>query len=248
MQMIAESRKFDGLDERYLKATRLVDFTSPAIAQLVRSRGWEALTKYYRIAKIYDFVQNEIEFGFSEADDLPASRVLEDGLGQCNTKATLLMALLRACGIPCRFHAFTIDKKLQRGALAGLSYRIAQRNIIHSWVEVWFGGRWVNLEGFVLDRAYLESVQQRFASVDGPFYGYGIATDNLQHPPIAWTGTDTYIQKDGINADFGAFDAPDDFYATRGTGTQGLRAFLFRHLLMKRMNGTVSKIRAAEWS
>jgi len=248
MQMIAESRKYDGLDERYLKETRLLDFTSLEIAQLVRSRGWEALTKYERIARIYEFVQNEIEFGFSEADDLPASRVLTDGFGQCNTKATLLMALLRACGIPCRYHAFTIDKKLQKGAMEGLSYLIAQDSIIHGWVEVWFGGRWVNLEGFVLDRAYLESVQQHFSSVDGPFCGYAIAIDNLQHPPINWTGTDTYIQKDAINADFGAFDAPDDFYAQRGTDMHGLRGFLFRHFLMNRMNHTVSKIRAAEWS
>ena len=30
------------------------------------------------------------------------------------------MALLRACDIPCRVHGFTIDKKLQKGAMTGL--------------------------------------------------------------------------------------------------------------------------------
>ena len=43
-------------------------------------------------------------------------KVLADGYGQCNTKGTLFMALLRACNIPCRVHGFTIDKKIaERG-------------------------------------------------------------------------------------------------------------------------------------
>mgnify|MGYP002241704325 CR=1 FL=1 len=45
-------------------------------------------------------------------DSIPASKVLKDGYGQCNTKGTLFMALLRACGVPCRIHGFTIDKKI----------------------------------------------------------------------------------------------------------------------------------------
>jgi hypothetical protein len=38
---------------------------------------------------------------------------------------TLLMALLRAMGVPCRFHGFTINKALQRGAITGVAYRLA---------------------------------------------------------------------------------------------------------------------------
>ncbi len=39
---------------------------------------------------------------------------MKDGYGQCNTKGTLFMALFRSVDIPCRFHGFTIDKKLQK--------------------------------------------------------------------------------------------------------------------------------------
>ena len=105
-----------------------------------------------RIGAIYDFVRNEVAFGYNLADDLPASQVLADGIGQCNTKGTLFMALLRAAGVPCRFHGFTIDKALQKGAITGVAYALAPRDIIHSWVEVWFDGRWVELEGFILDK------------------------------------------------------------------------------------------------
>jgi len=70
-------------------------------------------------------VRDEIAVGYNESDDLIASRVLADGIGQCNTTGTLLMALLRAVGIPCRFHGFTIDKALQKGAITGFAYWLA---------------------------------------------------------------------------------------------------------------------------
>lgn len=107
--------------------TALLDFTHPAIEGLVAARGWGALSEYERIGAVYDFVRDEIAFGYNESDDLPASRVLADGIGQCNTKGTLLMALLRAVGIPCRFHGFTIDKALQKGAITGVAYLLAPR-------------------------------------------------------------------------------------------------------------------------
>lgn len=88
---------------------------------------------------VYNFVRDNIAFGYNASDDLTASTVLSDGIGQCNTKGTLLMALLRAVGVPCQFHGFTIDTALQRGAITGVAYQLAPRNIIHSWIEVWSG-------------------------------------------------------------------------------------------------------------
>jgi transglutaminase-like putative cysteine protease len=233
--------------DRYLKETRLLDFSHRSLMELVKSRGWAALPEYDRIGRIYDFVQNEIAFGYNEADDIPASQVYSDGYGQCNTKGTLLMALLRKCGIPCRFHAFTIDKALQKGAISGPAYSLAPRSIIHSWVEVWFEEKWVNLEGFILDRPYLKSVQKKFSEVEGAFCGFAVAAPNLRNPPIEWKGTDTYIQKDGINHDYGVFDDPDAFYERHGANLSGIKRFLFRHVVRKWMNSNVSRIRRGEW-
>ena len=106
------------------------------------------------------------------------------------------MALLRAVGVACRFHRFTIDKALQKGAITGVAYRLAPRNIIHSWVEIWSAGQWIRLEGFILDRTYLRALQRRFVHHRGPFCGYGVATPNLKKPPVDWVGKDTFIQKD----------------------------------------------------
>lgn len=228
---------------RVLSSTALLNFTHPSIAALVQTRGWSQLPERERIAAAYLYVRDEVTFGYNTSDDLKASEVLADGYGQCNTKSTLLMALLRALGIPCRFHGFTIDKQLQRGAITGLAYWLAPRNIIHSWVEVWTGTRWARLEGFILDQTYLIALQQRFAEHRGAFCGYGAATPDLQCPQVDWDGGDTFIQKDGINQDFGVFDNPDEFYARHGVNVKGVKRWLFQHLIRHQMNGNVARIR-----
>ena len=91
-----------------LESTEMLDFQGEAITRLLESKGWMNLSEYDRIGAAYDFVRNDIRFGYNSSDDLMASQVLSDGYGQCNTKGTLLMALLRALSIPCRFHGFTI--------------------------------------------------------------------------------------------------------------------------------------------
>lgn len=231
---------------RLLQPTALLDFTHPAIEAVVEERGWRQLPTFERIGALYDFVRNEIAFGYNAGDELPASAVMADGIGQCNTKATLLMALMRAVGIACRFHGFTIDKPLQKGAITGLAYVLAPRRIIHSWVEVAFEGRWVNMEGFILDAPYLASLQRRFPGRQR-FCGYGAATPDLSAPGVEWRGQDTYIQKDGIADDFGVFDSPDEFYARHGSNLSGLKRWLYTRVIRHRMNAQVRRIRAEKW-
>ena len=230
---------------RLLDATPLLDWEHPSLQRLVVERRWRELDEYHRVGAIYDFVRNEIRFGYNTRDDLPASRVLTDGIGQCNTKGILLMALLRATGVPCRIHGFTIDKALQKGAITGLAYFLAPRNIVHSWIEVWFENRWIELEGFILDAEYLSAVRDRYPDQQGSFCGFGLATTDFQNPPVSWKGCNTYIQKEGINQDFGVFATPDEFYRDHGTNLSGIRKWLFEHVFRSRMNATVRCIRGA---
>jgi hypothetical protein len=232
--------------EKYLKETKLLDFSHPDIQELVQNSNWKDLPDYEKIGSVYHFVQNDVVFGYNESDEIPASAVLKDDYGQCNTKGTLFMALLRCVGIPCRFHGFTIDKKLQKGAITGLPYLLAPKHIIHSWVEVYYQGKWLNLEGFILDKKYLNNLQCNFPDITGSFCGYGVATSDFRNPQIDWNGTDTYIQKDGINNDFGVFDDPDSFYSEHGSNLKGIKAVLYKHVVRKLMNSNVSRIRLAK--
>lgn len=232
--------------DKYLRETKILDFNDPCLDDLIKNKKWKNLSNYEKIGSIYDFVQNDIAFGYNKSDDIPASLVLKDGYGQCNTKGALLMALLRGVDIPCRFHGFTIDKRLQKGAITGILYLLAPKNIIHSWVEVYFQDKWLNLEGFILDKKYLNSLQCKFPDVKDSFCGYGVATSNFKRPEIDWNGADTYIQKDGINNDFGVFDDPDSFYRQYGPNLSGIKAVLYKHVVRKIMNLNISKIRYEE--
>lgn len=229
------------MSQKYLAETPMLDFRSGAIQALIEERSWSQLEPETRAGAAYDFVRNKILFGYNSNDTLPASRVLADGYGQCNTKGTLLMALLRALDIPCRFHGFTIDKGLQRGVVPELVYPLAPQNIIHSWVEVLLDGKWINLEGFILDQSVLGALQERFPDRIS-LCAYGAGTDCLQAPRVTWTGESTYIQKTGINHDFGVFDSPDEFYANHRQ-LSGLRGLFYRFVVRHWMNRRVARIR-----
>ena len=124
-------------------------------------------------------------------------------------------------------------------------YRLAPRNIIHSWAEVQLDGRGVGLEGVILDDRYLDGVRAWFPADAGEFLGYAVGTDNLTSPPVEWTGTDTYIQATGINNDFGTYDDSDAFYAEHGANLSGLRGWVFRHRVRPAMNRRVAAVRSS---
>ena len=229
------------MTDTYLTETPILDFRSDSLARLIEERGWANLPLQDRVGAAYEFVRNEILFGYNADDALPASQVLSDGIGQCNTKSTLLMALLRALDAPCRLHGFTIDKSLQRGVVPELVYPLAPRDILHSWVEVCLGDRWLELEGFILDDGVLRSLQRAFPDRDG-LCAYGAGTNSLHSPLVEWNGADTYIQRTGINRDLGLFDTPDAFYA-KHRQLSGLRGLFYRHFVRLSMNRRVEILR-----
>jgi len=102
---------------------------------------------------------------------------------------------------------------LQKGVITGIAYWIAPREIIHSWVEVFYDHQWISLEGVILNTGYLKALQHRFSDNGGGFCGYAVATTDFKSPPIDWCGKDTAIQKDAILRDLGVFDSPDVFFA-----------------------------------
>ena len=229
--------------KKYLRETKMLDYSSKNIQQLIRERNWNDIEEFERLKSIYTFVRDEILFGYNIDDTVCASKVLMDGYGQCNTKGTLFMALLRACNIPCRVHGFTIDKELQKGAMTGIVYKNAPRNVLHSWVEVYFEDTWYELEAFILDVQYLRKLQIKNSDCTGAFCGYGVAVKDFKHPVIDFDRNNTYIQSEGINQDFGVYDSPDDLLKEHHQEMSELRAFLYRNLGRNLMNRNVNKIR-----
>lgn len=229
--------------EEYLKETKMLNFNSAKISDLVREKGWLELDEFHKIKNIYEFVQNDILFGYNSTDILSAVEVLRDGFGQCNTKATLLMALLRSVNIPCRLHAFNVSKDFQKGALPQIIYLLAPKYILHTWVEVFFNDKWIALEGVIIDKNYLYTVQQKYTEYKGIFKKFAIATKDVETVNIDWTGNDVFIQKEAVVDDYGIFSSPDILFSKHTQNMSKIKLYLYSHIGTKMMTKRVFKIR-----
>lgn len=227
----------------YIEETPLLNFSDSGIQLLIEKRKWRKLSDYEKISQVYNFVKNEILLGFNIDDKIKASRVLSDGYGQCNTKAILFMAILRALKIPCRIHGFLVEKSLQKGLQPLIVYILAPNFFVHSWVEVFINDKWIELEGLIVDDRYLSAIQRKFNSYSGKFTGYAIAVDDLSNPSVEWNGENTYIQKNSIVKDLGIFYSPDEFLKQNQQDFSKVKKFLYRNLGRKLMNKKAEKIR-----
>lgn len=230
--------------QRYLGPTLLLNFQDPSIQGLIAQKNWRILTQKEQILQAYNFVRDEILFGFNANDTISASDVLAEGIGQCNTKTILFMALLRALQIPCRLHGFTIDKKLQAGIMNDEVYELMPDEIVHTWAEVHLEENWFNMEGLILDQGYLKSSQQKFKHHQGDFSGFGVATKNLHSAAVFWDGQrDTCIQKEGIVQDYGVFDDPDAFFKKYSQKMTDEQVQYFSNTMRHEINKNISAIR-----
>ena len=64
--------------QKLLACTPMLDLNAPEIQALITRREWRELDAYHRIEGIYNFVRDEILFGYNTDDGIPASRVLAD--------------------------------------------------------------------------------------------------------------------------------------------------------------------------
>jgi len=234
----------DSDEQHYTEHTTLLDYTHPTVVALIQKKGWLSLpTSGERIAAVYTFVRDEIPFGYAEHFAVPASRVLEQGMGNCLTKTTLLMALLRAVGIPCRLRAAMISKVIHRGLLGEVSLLFSPRHLHHAWVEAQYQDHWIEIGGHIIDRPYLEKLQQKFTNFIGSFYGYGIAVSHFRNPPISWEKEETEIQSKAIRENLHTFNDPDAFFSAYPEAERRTHGMTYRMILRPRLNHSIQKLR-----
>jgi transglutaminase-like putative cysteine protease len=131
--------------EEYLKPTSIVDSDHPLVkdkAQEITKGQKEVIEK---ARSLFYFVRDHIRYNPYLPRYLPehfrASNTLARGEGFCIQKASLLIALSRAVGIPARFH-FVI---LRNHVLPEKIAELLVSNVIpdHGFVEFYLDGRWV---------------------------------------------------------------------------------------------------------
>lgn len=229
--------------EKYLKDTAMLNYHAQEIVTLIKEHNWNDLNEFDKIGAIYNYVQNKILLGYNKYDNLSATQILADGIGQCNTKATLLMALLRAVDVPCRLHGTKVTKVFQRSLMPKIMAKLAPPLIIHTWAEVYYNGEWLSLEGVICDKVYIYGLKKLFPYHKGKFFDYAVAVKDFNNLQIDWKGKSTTVQQQAVVEDLGIFDSPDEFFTEYKQEYRGTKKFLYEKIGRKLMTKKAAKIR-----
>lgn len=54
--------------KEYLKETKLLNYSCDTISNLIDSKGWKSLDEFNKIKETYNFVRDEILFGYNVCD------------------------------------------------------------------------------------------------------------------------------------------------------------------------------------
>lgn len=199
----------------YLASSRLLDYNAPELRHKQEHLLTHLTKQKEQLKVLHNFVA-KLPQCYSRNDDMPASEVLADGCGQCNTKTVLLMALARSAGIPCRLHAYKVYREVQRERVPGWMLRFAPRTTVFLWPEFLIAKHWQPLQELVHEK------DQEWDSCpfDGACY------------------LDTPLRSEWIAEDQGIWDSPDDYFAKHKPTVHGWRMLgwnaIGRRMLNKR--------------
>jgi Transglutaminase-like superfamily len=152
----------------WLSATRLLDLEDSKLRIQAMRLTQLAQTDAHKAVLIHDFIK-AMPFGCVVGfDHIPAGSVLRSGRGDCHTKGTLFVALLRCAGVPARLRFVTLPGTFLRGIMD-----IGPGGITHAIGEVFLDGAWLQTDTYVTD-SVLEEQARALLTREGRECGLGI--------------------------------------------------------------------------
>ncbi len=225
----------------------LADSDHPIIRQTAKRLTQGAKTDREKLKRLFLFVRDDITFGFPAKGDLvPASETIQTGIGQCNTKAALLLALCRASGIPARIHFSLISKEIQRGFFTGLAYWLMPNEISHSWVEVEIEGAWRRIDSFINDMPLHRAAEHVLSRRDWSV-GFSLALANGHASADFNADEDAFEQMVAVTDDHGVWEDPSEYYASPlYRNRPGFLRMLAYRLMIGGVNRKVERLRRGQ--
>ena len=227
--------------KEYLKATGLVDINSPIVRQKANELTQNIITDLEKAKRIYHFVRDEIPYTFTH-NLQRASDVLKEKAGQCNSKTTLTVALLRVVGIPARYHCGSVSKTLFKNTIPKWVYPLTPDRIPgHCWTEVFINSKWTAIENVVDLRLY-DGIQCKMKQ-DGveKSIGCGLSEDSFQKE---WDGkSDILMQEGALLEDMGIFSNADEYLTKAESFLNPVKNWIKNKFIKHLMNKKFNKLR-----
>ena len=203
----------------WLGASSLIDLEDPKLRLRVRALTQLSKTEREKALAVYGYVKRMPLTRPMRLRVHTAREVIDLGRGDGSDKVTLLVAMLRAAGIPARVRYVLIDGKILRG----LTTRV--RQAARPLLEVWLHGRWLRTDTYIFDAAYMAAARQRLRE-RGWDWGFGIHVNGA----MLWDGYESAFvaavptQEDPmVLKDLGVFHDPMQFmqsHAYRGLSSR----------------------------
>jgi transglutaminase-like putative cysteine protease len=157
------------LDEpdRWLGNTELLDLEDTRLRLRARALTQLCKTEREKALAIYGFVKR-IPFARPLKLRLRTARqVIDAGRGDAADKATVLIALMRAAGIPARLRYIELRGEVLRGLTSNVAS--AGRPV----AEIWLNDCWMRTDTYIFDAVYMAAARERLRE-HGWDWGYGI--------------------------------------------------------------------------
>jgi len=133
--------------EDYLKPTSILDSDNPALKNKAREQTEGRKEIVEKARSLFYFVRDHIKYNPYLPRYLPehfrASHTLTRGEGFCVQKASLLIAMSRAVGIPSRFHFVVLRNHLLPEKISELL--VSDVIPDHAFAEFYLNGHWVGV-------------------------------------------------------------------------------------------------------
>lgn len=227
--------------DRWLGSTELLDLEDPKLRLRAHALTQLCKTEREKALAVYGFVKR-IPFAKPLKLRLRTAReVIDAGRGDADDKATVLVALLRAAGIPARLRYIELRGEILRGLTSSIAS--AGRPV----AEIWLNDGWLRTDTYIFDAVYMAAVRQRLKG-HGWDWGYGIHRDGH----VIWSGAgDAFLggvptgQDPMVMADLGLYNDPLELISSaawRATYPRLARAVQW-NVLAPRMDKVVRELR-----
>lgn len=208
----------------FTSPTKYINSEHPHIRAATQIAVGDSTSPVERAIRIHNFVRDRVAFGWSSRFyDQTAAEVLQSGIGYCNTKGTLMVAMLRAAGIPARQHFVDIHASILAPYIdPGTPY------VDHSFTEILLLGRWVAVDSYIIDKPLFVAAKKKL-ELSSKVLGFGVHVDGT----CDWDGkNDAFAQwlNNGrfamlSTSDHGVYEDVGAFYAS-GKGVNKLSPLL----------------------
>jgi transglutaminase-like putative cysteine protease len=208
---LTAAHSLDDDPERWLINTPLLQFDRPKVRLLATRLTQLQATPRQKAMACFAHLRS-LPFG-AIADSVGTSSlsVLKYGMGDCHTKSTLMVALLRSSGIPARMRFVSLKPDFLHGIIDN-----GTQPFEHAMTEVLLDGRWLAVDSYVVDLRLAVAARSRLHR-EGRKLGYGMHVDGQ----MSWDGqSHSFGQFNHAHPpsmplhDWGAFDDPYQFYSS----------------------------------